>query len=162
MDSLSTLDEVRILSAMALDPNRWTLKTQEAINQAVETARRESNPEVTPDHLLAALLGQAEGIVLPIVQRVGKTPLELRNATAEVSVDHRRPTRKGLGIICAATQYSDAFTIDRLRTAGGTVQETWDAPTLSEPYSGAAPAGPTQPEPEAEFRAPDFGKGFGF
>ena len=68
---------------MALDPNRWTQKTQEAINQAVETARRESNPEVTPDHLLAALLGQAEGIVLPIVQRVGKTPLELRNATAE-------------------------------------------------------------------------------
>jgi len=68
---------------MALDPNRWTQKTQEAINQAIEMARRESNPEVTPDHLLAALLGQAEGIVLPIVQRVGKTPLELRNATAE-------------------------------------------------------------------------------
>lgn len=86
----------------------------------------------------------------------------IADAAAEVSVDHRRPTRKGLGIICAATQYSDAFTIDRLRTAGGTVQETWDAPTLSEPYSGAAPAGPTQPEPEAEFRAPDFGKGFGF
>jgi len=68
---------------MALDPNRWTQKTQEAISQAVETAKAESNPEVTPDHLLAALLGQAEGIVLPIVQRVGKTPLELRNQAAD-------------------------------------------------------------------------------
>ncbi|MET0728052.1 MAG: Clp protease N-terminal domain-containing protein, partial [Acidimicrobiales bacterium] len=68
---------------MALEPNRWTQKTQEAISRAVETAKAESNPEVTPDHLLAALLGQEEGIVLPIVQRLGKTPLELRNAAAD-------------------------------------------------------------------------------
>src|SRR5690606_18946345 len=68
---------------MAFDPNRWTQKTQEAMSQAVEAAKAESNPEVTPDHLLAALLGQAEGIVLPMVQRVGKTPLELRNQAAD-------------------------------------------------------------------------------
>ena len=68
---------------MAFDPNRWTQKTQEAMSQAVEAAKAESNPEVTPDHLLAALLGQAEGIVLPVVQRVGRTPLELRNQAAD-------------------------------------------------------------------------------
>jgi ATP-dependent Clp protease ATP-binding subunit ClpB len=68
---------------MALDPNRWTQKTQEAISRAVETAKAESNPEVTPDHLLAALLGQQEGIVLPILQRVGTTPLEVRNRAAD-------------------------------------------------------------------------------
>ena len=50
---------------MALDPNRWTLKTQEAFTAAVEAAKQASNPEVTPDHLLAALLGQGEGVVLP-------------------------------------------------------------------------------------------------
>ncbi|MGQ0434262.1 MAG: ATP-dependent chaperone ClpB [Microthrixaceae bacterium] len=68
---------------MALEPNRWTQKTQEAINRALDTAKAESNPEVTPDHLLVALLGQEEGIVLPIVQRVGKTPLELRNRATD-------------------------------------------------------------------------------
>ena len=68
---------------MALDPNRWTQKTQEAINRAVETAQAQSNPEVTPDHLLAALLRQEEGIVLPILQRVGRTPLSVRNAADE-------------------------------------------------------------------------------
>ncbi len=68
---------------MALDPNRWTQKTQEAISRAVETAKAENNPEVTPDHLLVALLGQTDGIVLPIVQRLGKTPLELRNAATD-------------------------------------------------------------------------------
>ena len=68
---------------MAIDPNRWTQKTQEAFSQAVEAAKAENNPEVTPDHLLAALLGQEEGIVLPIVQRLGLTPLSLRNSAAD-------------------------------------------------------------------------------
>jgi ATP-dependent Clp protease ATP-binding subunit ClpB len=64
---------------MALDPNRWTLKTQEAVAAAHDLARSRSNPEVTPDHLLSALLGQAEGTVLPILQRVGRNLLTLRN-----------------------------------------------------------------------------------
>src|SRR2546421_12997032 len=64
---------------MALDPNRWTLKTQEAFNAAVELARSRSNPEVTPDHLLAAMLGQEDTAVLPVLQKVGGAPLKVRN-----------------------------------------------------------------------------------
>src|SRR5205823_1103856 len=51
--------------------------------QAMESARANSNPEVTPDHLLAALLRQADGVVLPILTRVGAQPLTLRNAADE-------------------------------------------------------------------------------
>jgi ATP-dependent Clp protease ATP-binding subunit ClpB len=68
---------------MPLDPNRWTLKVQEAFSSAVDAAKQASNPEVTPDHLLAALLGQGEGIVLPMLQRLGKEPLPLRNQVNE-------------------------------------------------------------------------------
>src|ERR671913_252021 len=68
---------------MALDPNRWTLKVQEAFTAAVEAAKQASNPEVTPDHLLGALLGQGEGVTLPILQRLGKEPLPLRNRVDE-------------------------------------------------------------------------------
>ena len=68
---------------MAPDPNRWTLKTQEAFNDAVTAARAADNPEVTPDHVLAALLGQGEGIVLPLLNKVGANPLGLRNEVAE-------------------------------------------------------------------------------
>src|SRR5688500_15821594 len=68
---------------MALDPNRWTIKTQEAFNAATELARTRSNPEVTPDHLLAALLRQDDGVVIPVLTRVGKAPLALRNAADE-------------------------------------------------------------------------------
>jgi ATP-dependent Clp protease ATP-binding subunit ClpB len=65
---------------MSLDPNTWTLKTQEAIGAAQQAARQHSNPEVTPDHLLAALLRQEDGVVLPVVRKLGLTPLTLRDA----------------------------------------------------------------------------------
>jgi ATP-dependent Clp protease ATP-binding subunit ClpB len=68
---------------MALDPNRWTLKTQEAFTAAVDAAKQNSNPEVTPDHLLAALLRQEEGVVLPVLNRLGRPPLSVRNAADE-------------------------------------------------------------------------------
>src|SRR4051812_50137388 len=68
---------------MPLDPNRWTLRTQEAFNAAVESARAASNPEVLPDHLLVALLGQAEGVVLPVLEKVGSAPAQLRSAALE-------------------------------------------------------------------------------
>ena len=71
---------------MTLDPNRWTLKTQDAVNVAIAEARSRSNPEVTPDHLLAALLGQEEGVVLPILQKVGIAPMQLRTST-EAAID---------------------------------------------------------------------------
>ncbi len=64
---------------MALDPNRWTLKTQEAFNAAITRATSDANPEVTPDHLVVALLGQSEGVVLPILEKVGASPASLRN-----------------------------------------------------------------------------------
>ena len=68
---------------MSLNPERWTMKTQEAFTAATELAKARNNPEVTTDHLLAALLGQQEGVVLPILQRVGLNPLTLRNQVDE-------------------------------------------------------------------------------
>src|SRR5215211_8704910 len=68
---------------MALDPNRWTHKTQQAVAGALDAAKAGPNPEVTPDHLLAALLRQEDSIVLPLVQRLGLAPLMLRNRADE-------------------------------------------------------------------------------
>src|SRR5215212_5894690 len=68
---------------MAVDPNRWTVKTQEAFNAALDAARRANAPEVTPDHLLAALLEAGEGVVVPLLQKVGVDPRVLRQQVAE-------------------------------------------------------------------------------
>ncbi len=64
---------------MVLDPNRWTLKTTEAFSHATETARAAANPEIVPEHLLVALVSQAEGIVLPLLHKVGIDPNQVRN-----------------------------------------------------------------------------------
>jgi ATP-dependent Clp protease ATP-binding subunit ClpB len=64
---------------MAIDPNKWTLKTQDAVSAAVTAARTASNPEVTPEHLLSAMLGQEGTVVLPVLDKLGVAPLSLRN-----------------------------------------------------------------------------------
>jgi len=64
---------------VALDPNRWTQKTTEAFNAAVDAARTNSHAEVTPDHLLVAMLGQEGTVVFPVLQKIGVAPAHLRN-----------------------------------------------------------------------------------
>jgi ATP-dependent Clp protease ATP-binding subunit ClpB len=68
---------------MSINPERWTLKTQEALAAAVQRARAASNAEVTPEHLLAAALDQADGIAGPILTRVGVEPSVVRARIAD-------------------------------------------------------------------------------
>jgi len=68
---------------MTLNPERWTIKTQEALAAAVERAREASNAEVSPAHLLAAVLDQADGIAGPILTRVGVEPVVVRTRIAD-------------------------------------------------------------------------------
>src|SRR6476659_8542586 len=68
---------------MALDPSKWPTNTQQAVASAIDAAKAASNPELTPDHLLGALLRQ-EGTVVPaVVQKLGLAPLMLRNRADE-------------------------------------------------------------------------------
>jgi ATP-dependent Clp protease ATP-binding subunit ClpB len=68
---------------VALDPNRWTEKTQDALRSAAGLAQGRNNPEVTLEHLLAAMLGQEGTATLPVLERVGVAPLSLRNRNDE-------------------------------------------------------------------------------
>jgi ATP-dependent Clp protease ATP-binding subunit ClpB len=54
-----------------MQPDKFTQKSQEAIAATVELARSHRNPEMAPAHLLVSLLDQTEGLVVPILQRVG-------------------------------------------------------------------------------------------
>ncbi len=54
---------------MRLD--KLTVKAQEAIQRAQELAQKHDHAELRPLHLLAALLGETEGVVAPILQKLG-------------------------------------------------------------------------------------------
>src|SRR6185369_6241228 len=65
--------------------NKLTVKAQEAVGEAQNLARGAGNPEVTPEHLLVALLRQEGGIVVPILNKLGLNPGAVEaEATAEI------------------------------------------------------------------------------
>ncbi|MEX2256429.1 MAG: ATP-dependent chaperone ClpB [Acidimicrobiia bacterium] len=68
---------------MALDPNKFTRKTGEALQAAQSMARERNHTQVTPEHLLAALLGQPESVVLPVLERLGVAPKPLVDRVGE-------------------------------------------------------------------------------
>jgi ATP-dependent Clp protease ATP-binding subunit ClpB len=61
-----------------INPDRLTVKSAEALNEAVNAARRAGNPVVYDLHLLLALLAQDEGIVVPVLQKLGVSVAALR------------------------------------------------------------------------------------
>ena len=55
---------------MALDPKKWTLKTSEAVAAAIDQAKSLSNPELTPDHLLASMMRQEDTIIPAVLAKL--------------------------------------------------------------------------------------------
>ena len=51
--------------------DKFTLKGQEALQAAQVHAQERSNPQVSPEHLLWALIQQKDGVVLPVLQKLG-------------------------------------------------------------------------------------------
>jgi ATP-dependent Clp protease ATP-binding subunit ClpB len=68
---------------MAFDPKKWTLKTNEAVAAAIDQAKSYNNPELTPDHLMAALMRQDDTIVPGVLAKLGLAPLMVRNKADE-------------------------------------------------------------------------------
>ena len=68
---------------MAIDPKKWTLKTQEAFSAAIDQAKELSNPELTPDHVLGAMMRQDGTIVPAVLAKLGQAPLMVRNRADE-------------------------------------------------------------------------------
>ncbi|HYR19401.1 MAG TPA: ATP-dependent chaperone ClpB [Myxococcales bacterium] len=57
---------------MKLD--KFTVKAQEALQEAQSIARRRDHQEILPEHVLAALVAQQDGLVAPLLQRIGADP----------------------------------------------------------------------------------------
>ncbi|HXS22776.1 MAG TPA: ATP-dependent chaperone ClpB [Gemmatimonadales bacterium] len=74
-------------------PERLTIKAQEAFREAGDDARRRGNPVVNDAHLFAALLGQDEGVIQPLLQKAGLNVTQLREATEREIA--RFPTQSG-------------------------------------------------------------------
>ncbi len=63
-----------------MSPDRFTIKTQEALQAALNLAHARRHAQVTPEHLLAVLLEQQDGLVSPVLGKLGVAPEPLRAA----------------------------------------------------------------------------------
>ena len=89
---------------MAIRWDKLTVKAQEAMQRANDLASEHGNPELQPVHILTALLEDHEGIVAPLLERVGlHVPTLQTEAMREID---RLPKVSGSG--AAQAHLSDA------------------------------------------------------
>ena len=62
---------------MVFRPDKLTIKAQEALGRAQRLAGESGHPQMEPLHLLAGLLGEGEGIVGPILEKIGANRAQL-------------------------------------------------------------------------------------
>ena len=67
---------------MQLD--KFTIKSQEAIQTAHSLAQDNGNQEIQPEHLLKAILEQPEGVVVPVLKKMGIEPSIILNETNQL------------------------------------------------------------------------------
>src|SRR5262245_51980741 len=80
--------------------DRFTIKAQEALQGAQTIAQRYSHQQIDGEHLMLALLEQSEGLVNPLLQKLGVAPAAL---TSDLDRElERRPKVQG-------TTSSDTF-----------------------------------------------------
>ncbi|HEV2819514.1 MAG TPA: Clp protease N-terminal domain-containing protein, partial [Solirubrobacteraceae bacterium] len=63
-----------------MQPDRFTIKAQEALRAAVDHAATARHSQVTPEHLLQALLDQADGMAPAVLTKVGADVAALRSS----------------------------------------------------------------------------------
>ena len=67
-----------------MDLERLTTKSKEALRAALVLARDRNHPEASQPHLLMALLDQLEGLTMPLLQRAGANPADVRRLVGGV------------------------------------------------------------------------------
>src|ERR1044072_3741179 len=100
-----------------MDAFNPTTKTQQAVSAAVQAATVAGNPDVTPTHLLGALLAQGDGLTAPPLQGVGADPGVVHKELDQLSngLPAAAPQRAGRALRAAthaqklATEMGDEF-----------------------------------------------------
>ena len=76
-----------------MQADRFTIKSQEALQAAIAVAAALNHTETQPEHLLVALIDQHESVVGPVLRKLGAAPGAIRQQTIdhlETLPDHHR------------------------------------------------------------------------
>ncbi len=101
--------------AMRLD--KFTMKAQEAIQAARTLAEEQSHQQMEPEHLLVALVRQPEGVVLPILRKMGVDPVLVEDHMQQELNKFPKITGGGLDQVYLSQKLHQALNL-ALREAG--------------------------------------------
>jgi ATP-dependent Clp protease ATP-binding subunit ClpB len=85
-----------------MQPEKLTLKSQEALSEAQRLAREMSHQEMDGEHLLLALLGQSESLVPELLQKIGLQPAKLQS-DLEHDLSRRHKVEGGAEVYASPT-----------------------------------------------------------
>ena len=75
-----------------MDYEHFTLKTQDALQNASALAQKNDHSEIGLEHILSALLSQQDGIVVPIIERVGVNVQSLQKQVDDLLDEYPKVT----------------------------------------------------------------------
>ncbi len=90
---------------------KFTIKSQEAVQNAQEIAASYSNQSIEPEHLFASLIQDAEGIIVPIFQKIGANVNYLKIKISEVIEKLPKVSGAGVGNQFIGQNLSSVFDI---------------------------------------------------
>jgi ATP-dependent Clp protease ATP-binding subunit ClpB len=97
---------LKVASTMRLD--KFTIKAQEAVQAAHELAGSRGHQELTPEHVLYALLDQADGVSAALLRKLGTDPAIVREAVTR-ALDAQPQVRGSTADIYVGRRLGDLF-----------------------------------------------------
>src|SRR5579864_5208010 len=91
---------------MAIRWDKFTVKAQEAVQRANSLASEHGSPELMPVHLLAALVEDKEGIVPPVLEKIGIGPIsqEAVQRANSLASEHGSPELMPVHLLAALVE----------------------------------------------------------
>ncbi|HKE98231.1 MAG TPA: ATP-dependent chaperone ClpB [Actinomycetes bacterium] len=105
-----------------MDIDNFTLRAQQALATAQRTALAADHQRVEPEHLLVALLTDPEGIVFPILNRVGADPGALKSRAQEALDRIPKVYSSGQETVLSS---QTARVIERARREAGSMEDRY-------------------------------------
>jgi ATP-dependent Clp protease ATP-binding subunit ClpB len=85
--------------------DKFTLKSQEALQASQSLAEQSGHQEIKPEHLLKALLDQSEGAVVPVLQKMGVNLPALQAEAEDLLEQLPKVSGSGFGQAYASQQF---------------------------------------------------------
>jgi ATP-dependent Clp protease ATP-binding subunit ClpB len=85
--------------------DKFTLKSQEAIQESQVIAEKNGHQEIKPEHLLAALLAQKDGVIIPVLQKMGVNPAALQEEAKSLVNNLPKVSGSGFGQVYASQAF---------------------------------------------------------